>query len=88
MTPVILQIALPDRLELSEGELAKITGRTTIAKQVRWLDENGWVYALRADRRVIVGTLYAHLRLAGLHPADLSTSVSIRAAGFNLDAVR
>lgn len=88
MTPVVLQIALPDRLELSEGELAKITGRTTVAKQVHWLDENGWTYVLSADRGVIVGTLYAHLRLAGLHPVDVANPASVWPAGFNFAAIR
>lgn len=89
MTPITLQIALPDRLELSEAELAKITGRATTAKQMRWLDENGWVYALSADRGIVVGTLYAHLRLAGLHPADVGSRLAAPPPpGFNLDAVR
>jgi hypothetical protein len=87
MTPVTLQISLPEELELTKEELTKITGRPTVAAQIRWLDDKQWAYTLSADRGVIVGKLYAHLRLAGLHPVDVDRTPA-GAGGFNLDATR
>jgi hypothetical protein len=87
MTPITLQISLPDELALSQEELVEITGRTTVPAQTKWLDDKGWTYTLSADRGVKVGKLYAHLRLAGLHPVDVDRAPA-GAGGFNLDATR
>jgi uncharacterized protein DUF4224 len=87
MTPITLQIALPDALELSAAELVTITGRKTARTQMEWLDANAWEYTLDADKGILVGKLYAHLRLAGLHPAGV-TPRPAGAGGFNMDATR
>jgi hypothetical protein len=88
MTPITLQIALPKELDLSDEELVRITGRKTVSTQMAWLDENGWTYALDAKKGVVVGKLYAHLRLAGLHPAAVAAQDPGAAGGFNLGATR
>jgi hypothetical protein len=87
-TPITLQISLPAEVTLSDEELASITGRERITQQMKWLDEHGWAYALDADKGVIVGKLYAHLRLAGLHPVDVASAAAAGAGGFKLDATR
>jgi hypothetical protein len=87
MTPITLQISLPDELALSHEELIEITGRTTVPAQMKWLDDKEWTYTLSADKGVRVGKLYAHLRLAGLHPVDVAHE-SAAPVGVNLDAVR
>lgn len=88
MKALTLQIALPEVLELSEAELLKITGRKTTPAQMAWLDDHGWTYTLDANKGIIVGTLYAHLRLAGFHPAGISTPEPAGAGGFDMSAVR
>jgi hypothetical protein len=87
VAPAILQISLPQELTISDEDLVEITGRRTVPAQMKWLDENGWTYALSADRGIKVGKLYAHLRLAGLHPVDLKRAPA-QADGFDLDATR
>jgi hypothetical protein len=66
--PVALQIQLPAEPVLSLDQLRQITGRAYLHDQMDWLEEHGWVYELRADGKLLVGTLYANLRLAGLRP--------------------
>lgn len=83
-----LQIALPDDLTLSPEALARITGRTTRPAQISWLAEHRWKHELAADGSVIVGQLYAHLRLAGLQPDHITASPAAAGDGFNLSNVR
>jgi hypothetical protein len=87
MTPITLQISLPAELQLSPEELVKITGRKALRQQMAWLDDRGWIYTLDADKGILVGKLYAHLRLAGLHPVDMAKGPA-GAGGFNLGATR
>jgi hypothetical protein len=87
MTAITLQISLPAELELTPAELVRITGRKTISTQMAWLNANQWTYSLDADKGIVVGKLYAHLRLAGLHPVDVQ-STPAAAGGFNMSAVR
>lgn len=87
MSPITLQISLPAELELSPAELVKITGRSTARLQLAWLKGNGWAYTLDTDKGILVGKLYAHLRLAGLQPGALTPSPA-GAGGFNLEATR
>jgi len=86
MTAVILQVQLPADPTLPAEKIAEITGRQQVAKQVAWLQEQGWVFELAADGSVLVGILYAHLRLAGLNPADVG--LSDIPAGFDLSKAR
>ncbi len=86
MTPITLQIALPEQLELTEAELARITGKPSMKSQMKWLQDNQWEYTLSLDKGVVVGTLYAHLRLAGLHPAHVAAPAAND--GFDMSAVR
>jgi hypothetical protein len=89
VTPVVLQIALPDQLELSPADLARITGKPSTRLQMKWLESQGWAYTLDLDKGIVVGTLYAHLRLAGLHPAHVTPSpAGASAGGFTLGATR
>lgn len=60
-----------DELQLTEAELAGITGATQTRLQVEWLQANGWVYVLTRSRRPVVGRLYANLKLAGVELAGL-----------------
>lgn len=86
MPAITLQVQLPADPKLSPEQLIAITGRQQVAKQVAWLQEQGWVFELAADGSVLVGSLYAHLRLAGLNPAD--AALPDIAAGFDLGKVR
>ncbi len=83
-----LHITLPEALTLSAETLASITGRTTRPAQIAWLKEHGWQFELSADGAINVGQLYAHLRLAGLHPGQVDVESSGPLAGFNLQNVR
>jgi hypothetical protein len=85
--PITLQISLPAELQLSPDELESITGRKTPRTQIAWLKANSWEYTLDADEGLLVGKLYAHLRLAGLHPAGLTPGPA-GAGGFNMAATR
>lgn len=71
MPSVTLQVQLPEDPTLAPEKLAEITGRQHVSKQIAWLEEHGWVFELAADGSLVVGSLYAHLRLAGLNPADV-----------------
>ncbi|ATR82971.1 hypothetical protein CS390_10625 [Pseudomonas sp. HLS-6] len=54
---------------LSEEEVAAITGYQKPSKQITWLTNNGWQYALNRARRPIIGRVYARLKLAGVKPS-------------------
>ncbi|MEF9672285.1 DUF4224 domain-containing protein [Pseudomonas sp. PCH446] len=54
---------------LTEEELASITGYQIPSKQLGWLANNGWQYALSGARRPVVGRVYARLKLAGVKPS-------------------
>lgn len=86
MTAVTLQVQLPPDPTLPAEKIAEITGRQHLARQMAWLDEHGWVYELTAGGDLVVGALYAHLRLAGLNPADVV--LPDLPAGFDLSKVR
>jgi hypothetical protein len=86
MPAVTLQIALPDAPTLSRERLEEITGRTRTPSIMAWLDEHHWLYQLDASGNLVVGSLYAHLRLAGLDPAEVS--LPDIPDGFDLGKVR
>lgn len=48
---------------LTAEELHELTGRGKAVAQRRWLDRNGWRYALNADGRPKVLKVYAEQRL-------------------------
>ena len=87
MTAITLQIALPNQLHLSPEELAGLTGRHAARLQIAWLQAQGWEFSLDTDKGVLVGKLYAHLRLAGLQPAAVAAAPGA-GTGFDLGAVR
>jgi hypothetical protein len=55
---------------LDEEELASITGYHRPSKQISWLANHGWQYALTGARRPVVGRVYARLKLAGVKPSS------------------
>lgn len=75
-------LALParDELQLSEEELARLTGTPQTARQVEWLKANGWAYSLTCGRRPVVGRLYANLKLSGVEVATM-----VKSQSFELD---
>jgi hypothetical protein len=83
--PVALQIQLPAEPVLSPDQLRAITGRAYLQDQLAWLEERGWVYELRGDGKLIVGTLYANLRLAGMRPTHAEAPND---SGFDLSKIR
>jgi len=86
MTTVTLQVQLPEQPVLPAEKLAEITGRTQTLKQMAWLRDHGWMFELDASGELVVGTLYAHLRLAGLDPAQVN--LPDVAPGFDLSKTR
>lgn len=52
-----------DALFLTPAELAELTGRAKSAHQRKWLDANGYRYALNANQRPIVAREYLLTRL-------------------------
>lgn len=54
---------------LDEEEVVRITGYQIPSKQIAWLANNGWQYALTRARRPIVGRVYARLKMAGVKPS-------------------
>lgn len=48
---------------LTEEEVANLTGLKTRSRQAKWLRENGWVHALSAGGRPLIGRLYLQYRL-------------------------
>jgi hypothetical protein len=61
-------LALPevDQLQLTELELAGITGTPQHKLQVDWLRANAWAFSLTRSGRPVVGRLYANLKLSGV----------------------
>lgn len=59
-----------DELQLTEAELAGITGTPQHKLQIEWLKANGWAFSLTRASRPVVGRLYANLKLANI---DLGT---------------
>jgi len=86
VTAVTLQVQLPEHPVLPAEKIAEITGRTQTTKQMAWLEQHGWMFELDASGELVVGTLYAHLRLAGLDPAQVS--LPDLPAGFDLTKTR
>jgi hypothetical protein len=89
---ITLQISLPDALVLTADELAQLTKRKPLRLQMEWLKSHGWPFTLDLDKGLLVGRLYAHLRLAGLQPEDVVANTGpaalASAGGFNRAAVR
>lgn len=83
---IALQIQLPAELTLSPEQLQHITGFKPRTKQIQWLEEHRWPYELSATGDVLVGSLYANLRLAGLNPASVTPPPL--PGGFDLSGVR
>lgn len=54
---------------LRPDEIAKITGRKSPHDQATWLDDNRWQFHINSNGEVIIGRMYARLRMCGI---DLS----------------
>jgi len=54
-----------ERLTLTPDQLLEITGYKRAADQVRWLQNNAWIFTLNAARRPVVSRAYAERRLGG-----------------------
>lgn len=84
LSPPALQISggspVSASLFLTPDELAELTGRMTSASQRKWLDANGYRYAVNANNRPIVARDYLLTRLgvAATAAADLSTPAAPR----------
>jgi hypothetical protein len=60
-------------LFLTVDELRELTGLTRASAQIRWLRENRWAFAVRADGRPVVSAAEASKHLetaAGRKPAS------------------
>ena len=57
---------------LPAAELIQITGCASGPDQARWLAEHRWRYHHNEAGELVVGRLYARLKLCGIDPKDLS----------------
>lgn len=53
---------------LTEAEVANLTGLKSRARQIKWLQDQGWKHALAAGGRPIVGREYLRYKLGGVKP--------------------
>lgn len=53
---------------LAHEELVEIIGSAWAAKQIAWLDENGWKHHKNRAVAPIVGRWYARMKLAWITP--------------------
>ncbi len=83
---IALQIQLPADPLLTPEQLARITGRPQITRQMAWLADHGWHYELSDKGELLVGALYANLRLAGLVPGAVGAPG--QDGGFDLNKTR
>lgn len=74
-------------LFLTSAELAELTGRTSAAGQRKWLDANGYRFAVNANNRPIVARDYLLTRL-GVAAAAASQPLALDAARPNFDALK
>lgn len=51
------------RLTLSEEDLIALTGLTQASAQIRWLNRNGWIFAVGADGLPKVASAYFERRM-------------------------
>lgn len=68
----LLHLPAVDELQLTEAELAGITGTPQHKLQIEWLKANGWVFTLTRAGRPVVGRLYANLKLANVDVATMA----------------
>lgn len=65
-----------EALFLTPVEMAELTGRSTSAGQRRWLDANGYRFALNANSRPIVARGHVLARLGATQTATSAAAVS------------
>ena len=53
---------------LTEAEVANLTGLKSRARQIKWLQDQGWKHALAAGGRPIIGREYLRYKLGGVKP--------------------
>jgi prophage regulatory protein len=54
---------------LRSDEVAKISGHKSERDQAKWLTENRWVFHVNGKGEIIIGRMYARLRLCGVELA-------------------
>lgn len=74
-------------LFLTPDELAELTGRTSAAGQRKWLDANGYRFAINANNRPIVAREYLLTRL-GVAAAGASAAPAAAAPRPNFAALK
>lgn len=74
-------------LFLTPVELAELTGRTSAAGQRKWLEANGYRFAVNANNRPIVARDYLLTRL-GVVAAAVSQPAMLDAARPNFGALK
>ena len=74
-------------LFLTPGELTELTGRTSSAGQKKWLEANGYRFAVNANNRPIVAREYLLTRL-GVAAASVADTTAAGAPRPNFAALR
>lgn len=59
---------------LADDEIVNLTGYKLASKQIEWLANHGWQYALTRARRPVVGRIYARLKLAGVRTTSINAT--------------
>lgn len=65
-----------EALFLTSVEMVELTGRSTSAGQRRWLDANGYRFALNANRRPIVSRGHVLARLGAIQTDSSAPAAS------------
>lgn len=68
----VFELPLADE-QLSDDEVARITGTPLRPRQIEWLEDNGWPYFVSNGGRPVVGRLAARLKLCGVEPSTMIT---------------
>jgi hypothetical protein len=67
---------MPASLFLTPDELAELTGRTASASQRKWLEANGYRFAVNANNRPVVARDYLLTRLGVTVAAGVELSAA------------
>ena len=76
---------MPSSEILSEAEVEEFTGSARRAGQVEWLTTKGWIFEVSRGGRPIVSRYYFRLRMSGIHPTSITTTMPVEP---NWNAVR
>jgi hypothetical protein len=64
---------------LSEQGIRDLTARVRPSAQARWLISRGWVFAIKADGRLVVSLAEVNRQLSGLKPSSKAVEPSMEA---------